>query len=203
MALDTCRDEGFEEQMKLLVHTGDPAQNRLRRFHQARVDGVIDETQWLEEWASVMSWERVHRIEAERVQRACDNDDPSSAKQREMVSDGNDPRVCDNAIVVTPSDTEVESSREQIISHKPETVTTIGESACDNDRPRGDVSSRDCVLEQRIWTMATLAMESPFLRTRPQQIEAFGNVFGLKTKTYDRRLREMREGWRPPFRRAS
>jgi hypothetical protein len=41
---------------------------------------------------------------------------------------------------------------------------------------------------------------SPFY-TRKEAIRLFERAFGLKRATLDRRLCEIREGWRPPFRR--
>lgn len=72
--------------------------------------------------------------------------------------------------------------------------------ACDKDRPHGKRSSPDFVLEQRLWVASLL--ESPFVRSRKDGIALFEREFGLKTRAYDRRLAEIRAGWRPPFRRS-
>ncbi len=138
--------------------------------------------------------EQLEKFEAwEAESRVCEKRDASrrvasvrTPAETPLVSDGDDPRVCENDDFSQRLNTPEESSRE--LHQKPVTVRT-----------RGDYASPDEVLEQRIWLSSMVG--NPF-STRAHNIELFAALFGKSRATYDRHARVIRAGWRPPFRSA-
>jgi hypothetical protein len=136
---------------------------------------------------------------------ACDTRDVSrdeTCSSDGLASDGKHPRVRDTHEVSRRLYREIsEEPEEGDRDHLLDSVRdTHGRFSAFGKRPRGDRSSRDLIFEQRIWVASVLA--SPSYVPRSQQIESFGEAFGLSRMTFFRRLAEIRGGWRPPFRRG-